>query len=127
VLAASFDAKFRLNKERVIKNVYQRASRKVGLASFAPFMCEHIDHPYIDGLLRDGSREFVMTNIKPLPDYRDYVSHFVGSIAFYFRNQLRQVCDQYGVKAGKILQRPIEELFKYVVERERYYEIQPNV
>lgn len=126
-LAESFDARFRLNKEAVIKHVYQRASPNVYLASFAPFMSEHVDHPYVDGLLRDGFREFVVTNIKPFPDYRDYVCHFVGSIAFYFRNQLHQVCDQYGVKVGKVLRRPIEDLFKYVIERERYYEIQANV
>ncbi|WP_257658136.1 N-acetylglucosamine kinase [Parapedobacter lycopersici] len=125
-LRDSFDARFRLNKEAVIKNVYQRASPNAYLASFAPFMSDHADHPYIDGILRDGFREFVMTDIKPFPDYRDYVCHFVGAIAFYFRDQLRQVCEQYGVKAGKILKSPIEELFKFIVEREHYYETQPN-
>jgi len=124
-LSVNFESRYRLNKEIVIKNVYQRASPNAYLASFAPFMSEHISHPYIDALLRDGFREFVMTNIRPFPDYRDYVCHFVGSIAFHFSTQLRQTCEQYGVKTGKILKKPIEELFKYVVEREKYYEIQP--
>ena len=123
-LADRFAERFRLNKETVIRNVYQRASPNVYLASFAPFMSEYMEHPYVDGVLREGFREFVVTNIKPFPDYRDYVCHFVGSIAYCFRNQLQLVCDQHGVKTGKILRRPIEELFKYVVERERHYEIQ---
>ena len=125
-LAKAFAGQFRVNKEAIIKNVYQRASPNVYLAAFVPFMSEHMGHPYIDGLLRDGFREFVITNIKPFPDYRDYVCHFVGSIAYYFRSQLQQVCDQHGVKTGKILRRPIDELFNYVVERERHYEMQAN-
>lgn len=125
-LRKHFEAKFRINKEIVIRNVYQRASPNAYLASFAPFMSEHIDHPYIVTLLQEGFREFVITNIKPFPDYHDYVCHFVGSIAFYFGDQLRLICDQYGVKAGKILKRPIEELFNYVIEREKNYEIHPN-
>ncbi len=123
-LSAQFNAKYRINKEIVIKNVYQRASPSAYLASFARFMSDHADHPFIDELLETGFKEFIVTNIKPFPDYREYVCHFVGSIAFYFKDQLGFVCEQHGVKIGKILRRPIEELFNYVIQRERNYEIQ---
>lgn len=123
-LAGKFQSQYRINKEIVIKNVYQRATPNAYLASFAPFMGEYSKHPFVDDLLRAGFREFVITNIKPFPDYRDYVCHFVGSIAFYFEPQLREVCEQYGVKVGKVLRRPIKELFDYVVQREKNYEIQ---
>ncbi|MFC3198992.1 N-acetylglucosamine kinase [Parapedobacter deserti] len=123
-LSAAFQSKYRLNKEIVIKNVYQRASPSAYLASFVPFMGEHMTHPFIDELLTSGFKEFVTTNIKSFPDHRDYVCHFVGSVAFYFMEPLRAVCEQHGVKIGKILKRPIEELFDFVIQRERNYEIQ---
>lgn len=123
-LSSAFDAKYRLNKEIVIKNVYQRASPNAYLASFVPFMAEHLAHPFVDELLKSGFKEFVATNIKPFPDYRDYVCHFVGSVAFYFMAPLREICEQHGVKIGKVLKRPIEELFDYIVQREKNYEIQ---
>ncbi len=123
-LAIAFHAKYRINKEIIIKNVYQRASPNAYLASFAPFMGEHVDHPFIDELLRVGFNDFIATNIKPFPDYREYVFHFVGSIAFHFMEQLRDVCGQQGIKIGKVLRRPIEELFNFVIQREKDYEIQ---
>ncbi len=123
-LSVIFDAKYRINKEIIIKNVYQRATPNAYLASFAHFMSEHIDHPFVDELLRAGFREFVVNNIKLFEDYREYIFHFVGSIAFYFESQLRLVCEQHGVEVGKVLRRPIEELFQYVIQREKNYEIQ---
>ncbi|WP_257670536.1 N-acetylglucosamine kinase [Parapedobacter tibetensis] len=123
-LAERFNAKYRINKEIVIKNVYQRASPNAYLASFARFMGEYIDHPFVDELLKVGFKEFITTNIKPFPNYREYICHFVGSIAFYFKDQLHYICEQNGVKIGKVLKRPIEELFNYVIQREKNYEIQ---
>ncbi|MGK6351530.1 N-acetylglucosamine kinase [Parapedobacter sp. DT-150] len=123
-LSELFQTKYRINKEIVIKNVYQRASPNVYLASFVPFMSDHVDHPFVDELLKTGFREFIATNIKLFPDYRDYVYHFVGSIAFHFLAQLREVGEQQGVKIGKVLSRPIEELFDYIIQREKNYEIQ---
>ncbi|SEL27263.1 N-acetylglucosamine kinase [Parapedobacter koreensis] len=123
-LSDRFRSRYRINKEIVIKNVYQRASPNAYLASFAVFMGEHIHHPFVDELLKDGFREFITTNIELFSDYRDYVCHFVGSIAFHFKDQLREVCEQQGVEIGKILRRPIEELFDYIIQREKNYEIQ---
>jgi len=123
-LMAAFRAKYRINKEIVIKNVYQRAFPNAYLASFTVFLSDHMDHPYVDELIKAGFREFMHTNIKLFPDYRDYVCHFVGSVAFYFIEQLREVCEQQGVKIGKVLRRPIEELFHYIIQREKNYEIQ---
>src|SRR5690606_27476567 len=118
-LAAAFDAKYRLNKEIVIKNVYQRATPNAYLASFALFMATYRDHPFIEGLLKKGFTTFITTSVKPFPDHGDYVCHFVGSIAYFFIEQLREVCEQRDVKIGKVLSRPITELFNYIVQRER--------
>jgi hypothetical protein len=102
----------------VIKNVYQRNSPNTYLASFAPFMESNQTHPYIMGLLHRGFEEFVKTNILLFPDYQNHLFHFVGSIAYYFSDQLRIVCEQYAVQIGKIIKQPIEELFNFVIERE---------
>jgi len=117
-LAEKFEATYRINKEIVIKNVYQRNSPNTYLASFAPFMETNQAHPYIEGLLHRGFEEFVKTNILLFPDYQDHLFHFVGSIAYYFSDHLRTVCDQYAVQIGKIIKQPIEELFNFVIERE---------
>lgn len=122
-LHVKFQERFPISKDAVIKHIYQREAPNVYLASFVPFMAENIEHPYVVDLLHRGFGEYIRTNIKPFPDYSAYVCHFVGSIAYHFEPQLRHACAQYGVQVGKILKSPIEELFKFIFDREKKYEI----
>ncbi|MEJ7692074.1 N-acetylglucosamine kinase [Daejeonella sp.] len=117
-LSASFKEKFSVDKESVIKRIYQQPAPNSFLASFAPFMSDHIDHPFITDLLKIGFEEFVETNIKSYPDYKKQVCHFVGSIAFHFKEILTDVCEQKGVRVGKVLKHPIEELSNFIRNNE---------
>jgi len=117
-LAKKFGEKYRLNKDVVIKNVYQKDRPNAYLASFAEFMGENRLHPFIDDLLRNGFDEFVRTNIMTFSDYWEHKVNFVGGIAYHFDMHLREVCNVHGVKVGTILNRPIEHLFHFVVDRE---------
>lgn len=122
-LSEVFGEKYRLSKELVIKHVYQRPTPNVYLASFVPFMAENIEHPHVVELLRTGFQEYIRTNIVPLEDHKEYVCHFVGSIAYHFQEHLLPVCAHYGIEVGVILKSPIDELFEFIFEREKKYEI----
>lgn len=122
-LSKAFRENFRVTKEIVIRNVYQRASPNTYLASFAPFLQEHRDHPYIHHLIVTGFEKFLTSNLIHYHEYREYIFHFVGSIAYFFQEELKGVCHRHRIQTGKIIQQPIEELYKYIVERELNYEI----
>lgn len=117
-LALLFGEKYRVTKDIVIKNVYQKERPNAYLATFADFMEDHRMHPYINDLLTNGLGEFVRTNIMTYPNYWEYECNFVGRIAYHFDIQLQKVCDVHGVKVGKILKSPIEHLFDFVIQRE---------
>jgi N-acetylglucosamine kinase-like BadF-type ATPase len=117
-LAVEFANKYNINKESVITNVYQRPAANIYLASLSRFMADHLDHPFIERVLREGFQEFIDTNIKDYSNYKELDCHFVGSIAFYYRDILKAVCEENEVKVGKILQKPIEEIYNYILKRE---------
>ncbi|WP_164112661.1 MULTISPECIES: N-acetylglucosamine kinase [Sphingobacterium] len=117
-LAKIFETKYRITKDIVIKNVYQRDRPNSFLASFTPFMSENRSHPFIDKLLTDGFDEFVRTNIMTYPNFWEYKCNFVGSIAYVFDMHLHAVCNLHGVQVGKILRSPIEEIFHFIIQRE---------
>lgn len=117
-LSKKFAEKYRITKDIVIKNVYQRDRPNAYLASFAIFMSENRQHSFIDKLLTNGFDEFVRTNIMTYPNFWDCECNFVGSIAYHFDLHLAKVCDLHGVKVGKILKSPMDELFQYIVRRE---------
>lgn len=116
----AFDKEYRLNKEAVIKNMYHKAMPNYFLASFAEFMSICYDHPYIKNLLYTGFEKFVQTHILTYSNYKEYPCHFVGSIAFHFQEILKEVTDKYGINFGKVLEKPIDDLFAWIKEREGF-------
>jgi hypothetical protein len=41
--------------------------------------------------------------------------HFVGSIAFYLKDELTEILSKYDIKIGNVLRRPIDGLIAYHV------------
>lgn len=117
-LAKLFGESYRVTKEVVIKNVYQKERPNSYLGSFAQFMSDNRQHPFIDKLLTDGFDEFVRTNVMTYPNFWEFKCNFVGHIAYMFDMNLHAVCNLHGVQMGKILRSPIEEIFGYIIERE---------
>lgn len=117
-LRSQFAAEFKIDKETVITNVYQQPLPNTYLAGFSRFMYERRDHPFILRVLEDGFQEFIDINIKDFKDYDIIACHFVGSIAFYYQDILKQVCTRNGIHVGKVLQKPIEGIFNYILKKE---------
>ncbi|MFP5078997.1 N-acetylglucosamine kinase [Pedobacter sp. JCM 36344] len=116
----SFDFKemFGIDKESVITNVYLNAAPNIFLASVSRFMADRTSHLFILNILKEGFQEFIDTNIKDYPNYKELNCHFVGSIAFFYQDILKEVCKKNQVTIGKILQKPIEGIYNYILRKE---------
>ncbi|CAM3720677.1 N-acetylglucosamine kinase [Mucilaginibacter galii] len=112
-----FKAAFPISKNDVIENVYLKGAGNSYLASFARFLTDIQHTAYGKALLREGLLEFINVNIKSYTQYPEYTCHFVGSIAYFFREELKALCEESGVNAGKIIRQPIDELVSFIVSR----------
>jgi glucosamine kinase len=110
-----FKEEYDLTKEMIVENVYHKPNANVYLASFAKFLSDHRDHEYIKKLVTNGMNEFFQTNVCAMDFYKKVPVHFVGSIAFYFEDILKDVAKSYDVTLGKIIKKPIYDLMKYFV------------
>jgi glucosamine kinase len=117
-ISARFNEEYHLDKEMVIKNVYQTPNPNSYLATFSKFLSIIQPSDYAQNLLRKGIVEFIETNIKSYPQYHRYKCHFVGSIAYVFADELKAVCKEYGIHVGKIIQQPIHDLMGFILSRE---------
>ncbi|RZK41217.1 MAG: N-acetylglucosamine kinase [Pedobacter sp.] len=117
-LQKNFAERFEVTKDIVIENIYQKPFPNSYLASFSRFMIANKNHPFIQQMLRDGFQEFVDTNIKDYKNYKNIPCNFVGSIAYYYQDELRDICAKNQIKIGKILQKPIEGIFDFILKRE---------
>ncbi|CAN5500475.1 ATPase [soil metagenome] len=117
-IAEMFNASYPVDKDVVIKYVYQMPNANTYLASFSKFLSEIRETEYAQALLHKGLLEFIETNVKSYPEYANYKCHFVGSIAYVFNEELKQVCKENGVHPGKIIRQPIYDLLAFILSRE---------
>ncbi len=116
-LKKSFYAEYKMEKEIAITQVYQKPNPNVYLASFAKFLSQHKTHPFIQALIHKGITEFFETNIAAYPQYKNHPVHFIGSIAYHFKDVLIAVAAEKNFTVGKILVKPVEELEKYFLQK----------
>lgn len=117
-LSGAFAEQFDVDKDIVIDNIYRKPFPNAYLATFSRFMITHKSHPFVQQILRDGFQEFIDTNVKDYKDYKTLECNFVGSISFYYQEELRSVFAANNIKVGKVLQKPIEGIFDYILKRE---------
>jgi glucosamine kinase len=117
-ISARFNDEYHLDKQIVIKHVYQTPNANSYLASFSKFLTDIRPTAYGQNLLHKGLLEFIETNIKCYPQYHSCKCHFVGSIAYVFADELKVVCKENGVHVGKIIQQPIHDLLAFILKRD---------
>ena len=104
-----FEREFSVTLSDVIDRVYRQPMANRWLASLAPFAHAHLDKPEVNSLVVQNFRNFICYNL--VPYHRpDLPIAAVGSIAFYFQEQLRQAASIEGYAVGQILRSPIDAL-----------------
>ncbi len=115
-LAQAFHKAYGVQREEVIKRVYNGKQPNRYLASFAPFLSKNIKDPYISKLVAGAFREFFERYITRYPKHREWPVHGCGSVAYYFAPILKSVAEEYEVNMGTILRDPIAALTLYHME-----------
>ena len=60
-------------------------------------------------------KSFVKNYIRQYDNYQEVPVHFVGSNAFYLKEELEVTFEKYQIKLGNVLRRPIDGLIAYHV------------
>jgi phosphatidate phosphatase APP1 len=58
---------------------------------------------------------FVDNYIKQFDNHKEVPVHFIGSIAFYLKDELQHILEKHNIKLGNVLRRPIDGLITYHV------------
>lgn len=107
-----FNDKFSLTSHEAIQKIYNQPKPNHFLASFAPFLYEHRNHPEVYQLIHGAFGEFFEAFYSAI-EYPELSFHFSGSVAFYFSDILRQVGADKGFSIKNIIQSPIAGLVLY--------------
>ncbi len=112
-LAEQFKKRFPFTREEFLEKIYQQEKPSTFLATFSKFIFQHLKEPYCYQLVYDSLAEFFENNVMKYEGFKNLRVHFVGSIAFYYSDLLRQVANDKGVTVKNILETPIAGLTLY--------------
>ncbi|KAA9325433.1 hypothetical protein [Adhaeribacter soli] len=102
-----------VNYSEVMERVYRKPYPNRYMASFATFIAPRNKHPFIQQLLRDGFQLFFNRQLGTYPEHKELPAHFVGSIAYYNSDILKEVAAKNQITIGRILRGPMEGLIQY--------------
>lgn len=108
-----FSKKYSISKEMVLSSIYKNDQPNQFLASYVPFLVTHKTHPFIKDLIQKEFRFYLDTHILSHPLCYDYPISFIGSVAFYFQEIIRDLCGADKLNISEFVHFPINSLIIY--------------
>lgn len=112
-LAKEFEEEYNLDADYIKANLYKEANPNAYLATFAKFIIKHKDNDFCKKIIKKELKSFTKNYIMQFENCKEVPVHFVGSIAFYLKDELQLVLAKYDIKIGNVLRRPIDGLIAY--------------
>lgn len=112
-LESGMRERFPGGKTDILDKIYESEKPNLFLASFSGWINENIHHPYLQSLVMRSFGKFLDRQVCKYEGHAHLPVHFVGSIAYHFREQLIECAAERGLHIGKILPKPVGELVKY--------------
>lgn len=101
----------------ILEKTYKEKFPSRYLAGFAPFASQHQEKSYIQEILHHHFQKFVDYMLGPLlMGNEEMPINVVGSIGFYFENQLREVLKDNGYHLNLVIKDPSEGLITFHVQ-----------
>ena len=108
-LKEAFLDQYSLTPTDIIEKVYRQPQPNRFLASLVPFIHSHRHTEGIHRLLTEQFTLFLTRNVAHY-GHPEMPINFTGSIAKIFREELQETIHAQGLKTGRIIQKPIQEL-----------------
>jgi len=113
-----FKEEYSMSLESILDAVYTKPAPSRFLASFSRFINNNRYHPYIYTLLTDAFRLFYKYQVCCYARHKEVQVHFVGSVAYHYKDILTEIGLEFGIKTGKFIKAPIDGLVEYHQENQ---------
>jgi glucosamine kinase len=108
-----FVDRFKADPVDILDHVYKKPLPNRYLASFTIFLAENRGHYMIENIIEDGLNDFFFHHLCKYRESWIMPIHFVGGVAYGFRDVIAELCSSYEMELGTILKNPMQGLVKY--------------
>lgn len=108
-----FNAKFNTNSVEILEAVYKQPLPNRYLANFVIFLVENRGHYMIENIIEDSFNDFFFNHLYKYKETWTHPIHFIGSVAYGFKDVLKDMCSNYELQLGNVLKHPMDGLVKF--------------
>ncbi len=112
-LQEKFSEMFDTDKDLILDNLYRKPLPNRYLAGFARFVFAHRGHYMIENIAEDCLNDLFIHHLLRYPQAHKVPVHFTGSVAFYLSDILENLCSQYDMRFGSVMQKPMKGLIAW--------------
>lgn len=111
-LSAAFEAEYPEGPDAIKDRIYEKGANAY-LATFTRFLGERLQHPFVQTLVSDSLGEFLDRHVRKYQGHQQVPVHFVGSIAYHFKEILAKCMEERKLQLGEVVRKPIYPLAEY--------------
>lgn len=113
-LAIEFEKRYNLDADDIKVNLYKKPNPNTYLASFAEFIFTSQEvNGYFYQLITEGMFKFIEYRVLCFKEAQNVPIHFIGSIAHFSEDIIRDCMKPYHLELGNVIRRPIDGLIDY--------------
>jgi len=113
-IASEFEKRFNVEADEIKMNLYKKPNPNAYLASFAQFIFTQKEiNPYFYALIKEGISNFIESRILLFENAHEIPVHFIGSIAHFSEEIIKECFMEQQLILGNIVQRPIDGLIEH--------------
>lgn len=108
-----FQAKYQTDAVSILESVYKQPLPNRYLAGFTGFLVENRGHYMVENIIEDSFNDFIFHHLYKYKETWTLPIHFIGSVAFGFKDVLRDLCHAYELQTGQFLKKPMDGLIRF--------------
>lgn len=112
-LMERFAAKYNTTSAEILEAVYKKPLPNRYLAQYVSFLVENRGHYMIENIIEDSLNDFFFNHICKYGESWKLPIHFIGSVAYGFKDVVKDLCHSYQLQLGTVIRNPMDGLIKY--------------
>lgn len=112
-LASVFEKEYDLDADVIKHNLYKVPNPNAYLATFAKFLIQHKEHAFMKEIIRKEFLTFIDNYFEHIDNSKNLPVHFIGSIAFFLKEDLESLLSEKGYVFGNVFKKPMDGLISY--------------
>lgn len=113
-MSREFEKRYDLRADTIKYNVYKKDNPNTYLATFAEFIFTSEErNGYFYKLIYEGMEKFIERRVMCYKNAQNVPIHFIGSIAYFSEDIIKDVAKRYHLNIGNIIRRPIDGLINH--------------